>query len=64
MAFFFFFLLVLFSVSERINNGTCVTVEFNSSQDIGFFHDIMLCKQLTVQVFSSCSMECVCVSKV
>lgn len=36
---------------ERVNNGTCAAVEFNSSRDIGFFHEIMLCKQLTVQVF-------------
>lgn len=38
---------------ERINSSTCVAVDFNSSQDIGFFHEIMLCKWLTVQVFSS-----------
>lgn len=66
----FFFTCFVFGVVftsyvlERINNSTCVAVEFNSSQDIGFFHDIMLCKQLTVQVFSSCSTEWVCISKV
>lgn len=67
MAFFcclFSFVFFKGNMLERINNSTCVAVEFNSSQDIGFFHEIMLCKLLTVQVFSSYSMEWVGVSKV
>lgn len=51
---FFIFLSFFVCFLERVHNSTCVAVEFDSSQEVGFFHEIMLCKQVDSAGFFLC----------